>query len=461
MVSFFVYDITFMVIFTLAVAIFLLRHKKVVDREGIMFMYRTKVGMKAINKIGDKYRKFLDKMKYVIIPTGFVLMTSMIYMLIQTVITYITNPRITDVIKAPPIAPLIPYFPQIFNMESFFPPFYFTYFIVALAIVAIVHEFSHGIFMRAFKTKIKSTGIVFLGPILGAFVEEDKNQFVKKKSSEQMTILGAGVFANLIFAIIFYLLYLVFFITSFAPAGYAFNSYGMALVPAENITGFSNMTNGLLQVNTASGNYYLDQNLAIQLTENKTDFVISYVETPAVLAQMKGAIIQANDVKIYNQDTLQKFMKDTEPGDVVTFTTELENETQLEYKIKLATHPDNSSIGYIGIGSSIANPKSLVQKILYKFTSFKDPTTYYKPTWDGQFVYFIYHLLWWVMLINLLVAMFNMLPWGILDGGRFFYLGMLAIFKKKKTAKVISKITARLIALAIVTMMIFWLIGIL
>ena len=61
----------------------------------------------------------------------------------QTLSIYILHPEITKIIKAPPIAPLIPYFPKLFGMESFFPPFYFTYFIVALAIVAVVHELSH------------------------------------------------------------------------------------------------------------------------------------------------------------------------------------------------------------------------------------------------------------------------------------------------------------------------------
>jgi len=70
-------------------------------------------------------------------------------------------------------------------------------FIVALAIVAIAHEFSHGVFMKLFKVKIKSTGLVFLGPILGAFVEEGKSSFHKKGKLEQMTVLGAGVFKSL------------------------------------------------------------------------------------------------------------------------------------------------------------------------------------------------------------------------------------------------------------------------
>ena len=165
MVSFWVYDVGFLILFSIWVAWFLRSRKKALAREGIIFMYRTQLGVKAIKYIGDNFKKTLHTLKYVIIAVGFALMGTMIWMLWTTLSIYILHPEITKVIKAPPIAPLIPYFPKLFGMQSFFPPFYFIYFIVALAIVAVVHEFSHGIFMRLFKIKIKSTGLVFLGPI--------------------------------------------------------------------------------------------------------------------------------------------------------------------------------------------------------------------------------------------------------------------------------------------------------
>jgi len=64
------------------------------------------------------------------------------------------------------------------------------------------------------------------------------------------------------------------------------------------------------------------------------------------------------------------------------------------------------------------------------------------------------------MIINILVALFNMLPVGMLDGGRFFYLAMIGIFRSKKTAKIASKAMAYIILLAFVLMMFFWFIRI-
>jgi len=104
--------------------------------------------------------------------------------------------------------------------------------------------------------------------------------------------------------------------------------------------------------------------------------------------------------------------------------------------------------------------RGVIQNSLGWFMSFKDSTTLYKPTWDGEFVYFVYHLLWWVMIINLLVALFNMLPLGMLDGGRFFYLAVLGIFKSEKVAKWAYKISMYLILFAFVLMMFFWFIRI-
>ena len=334
MVDFWIYDVGFMILFSGFVAWFLNSRKKDLSREGIIFMYRTKFGIDVIKYIGDNFKRGLHKIKYLIVGVGFVLMGAMIWMLGQTVSIYLLHPEITKIIKAPPIAPLIPYFPKLFGMESFFPPFYFTYFIVALAIVAIVHEFSHGIYMRLFKIKIKSTGLVFLGPILGAFVEQEDKSFKKKKKLEQMTVLGAGVFANLLFALIFYGLYVAFFFSSFAASGYIFNSYGVGVVPLENITEFSNDSEVLIKITTDSGNYYLDERLAVQLTQNNGQYLIAYSEAPAVLAGMRGAIIQADDVKIDGQDKLREFLENKDPGESVKFITE-DNEGIKEYDIVL------------------------------------------------------------------------------------------------------------------------------
>ena len=454
MVSFWVYYVSFLVLFSLFVVWFLRSRRKALSRQGIIFMYRTQFGVDLIKYVGDNFKGLLHKMKYVIVGVGLVLMGMMIWMLGQTVTIYLLYPEITKVIKAPPIAPLIPYFPKLFGMQSFFPPFYFTYFIVALAIVAIVHEFSHGIFMRLFKVRIKSTGLVFLGPILGAFVEEEKKGLDKKKKLEQMTILGAGVFANLIFALIFYGLYVAFFFSSFGAAGYVFDSYALSAVPLDLIDGFGEYGN-LTTVVVGDETFYLDEGLAVQLPDGNGEYLVAYAEAPAVLAGMRGAIVMADDVAIKNIDDLRWFLESREPGDEVVFVTE-DVDFSESYEIVLGEHPEDSSVAYLGVGNSVGGRSGFVRNVLGKFMGFKDATTYYKPTWDGDFVYFIYHLLWWVMVINLLVALFNMLPLGMLDGGRFFYLAVLSVTGSERFAKMAYKTAGYLILFVFLLLMFFW-----
>jgi membrane-associated protease RseP (regulator of RpoE activity) len=88
---------------------------------------------------------------------------------------------------------------------------------------------------------------------------------------------------------------------------------------------------------------------------------------------------------------------------------------------------------------------------------FSQDSTYYKPKYNNDLIYFFYHLFWWVMIINFLVALFNMLPLGILDGGRFFYLTIEKFTKKEKTAMIIFNIIRRFIIFLFILMMVIWL----
>jgi membrane-associated protease RseP (regulator of RpoE activity) len=59
-------------------------------------------------------------------------------------------------------------------------------------------------------------------------------------------------------------------------------------------------------------------------------------------------------------------------------------------------------------------------------------------------------------MINLFVGLFNMLPLGILDGGRFFYLAILSVAKNKKTAEKSFKYATKFIGLIFLAMIVAW-----
>ena len=79
---------------------------------------------------------------------------------------------------------------------------------------------------------------------------------------------------------------------------------------------------------------------------------------------------------------------------------------------------------------------------------------YYKPNFE--FALFIYNLLWWIILISFSVALINMLPIGIFDGGRFFFLAIAAITGNEKFAKKAFVYLTYLFLLLLAVIMFFW-----
>ncbi len=76
--------------------------------------------------------------------------------------------------------------------------------VISLAIILIIHEFSHGVLARKAKVKIKQIGILAFGFIpVGGFVEPDEKQVSKLKPIPQTKIFSAGISANFIAMIIF------------------------------------------------------------------------------------------------------------------------------------------------------------------------------------------------------------------------------------------------------------------
>jgi len=78
----------------------------------------------------------------------------------------------------------------------------------------------------------------------------------------------------------------------------------------------------------------------------------------------------------------------------------------------------------------------------------------YQPKYS--FFGFLFIMFWWIVIINFLVALFNMLPLGILDGGQFFYVTILGITGSEKWAKRLYGFIGRLIFAAFLALMFIW-----
>ena len=127
--SFIVYDLILLGIFVSLTSIFLYKNKKNLQREGLLILYRTNWGIKLIEKVGKENPKTMKFLSYVVIMMGYLLMGFGIYFVGKIVWMYITRMDIVSAVKVPPIMPLIPYLPQMFEL-NWLPDFYFIYWII-------------------------------------------------------------------------------------------------------------------------------------------------------------------------------------------------------------------------------------------------------------------------------------------------------------------------------------------
>lgn len=468
-------DITFLILFAVFISLFLYYRRKNLKKEGLLWLYKTKWGIELINYVGGRYQKTLKTLSYLSIITGYFLMAGMIYLFYNILKIYFFSPAIVKAIKVPPIMPLIPYLPQVFKLD-FLPPFYFSYWIIILAVIAITHEFAHGIFMRKYNVKIKSTGFAFFPwffPIFpAAFVEQDEKKMIKKEKIPQLAILSAGTFANVLTAIVFFIALLFFFNLAFTPSGVVFDSYSYSILNASEIS----MVNGVVLSNISYGgilslmsneswneirtndkNYLISKEL-FEVSGKKELFeelgkVVFFDDAPAIRNELSGAITQIDGVKIDGMDDLEKELLKKTPGQKIIIQTKTDEEI-LNYEIELGEDPENKTAPLLGIGFLETEKTGIMGKIYSLISSFRKPHVYYEPKFEGGL--FIYNLLWWLILISISVAFVNMLPVGIFDGGRFFYLTFLGITKSEKNSRRIFAFLTYLFLFLVLLLIGFW-----
>ncbi len=461
--SFIYYDLALLGIFVLFVFLFLYTHRENIKRQGILYLYKTKFGIKFIDRFTTRFEKVLRPLQYVVIGSGIVLMISIVWLIVRTTYIYMVSP-IAEYVRAPPIAPLVPYFPKLFGLESFFPPLYFTYFILAVAIVALSHEFSHGIFARFYRFKIHSTGLAFLGPILGAFVEPDEKQMTKAKKFPQMAVLAAGTFANVIMVLIFGLILWLFFTGLFTPGGIKFNTYALTAIPLASIEINENTTlaERFVLVSVDNKNFFVEREALQKARENNVRSLLAYDDSPAFRAQLRGAITSVDGTTITTIEQLREILASHKPGDtlhVETAVLEEGHDKVKEQRSYSLTLTEREGKAFLGIGFIPIQARGIIGLFYTKVIApIRDPNTYYEST-IGDIGLFVYYLLWWIVVINLLVALFNMLPVSILDGGRFFYLAVWSLTKSEKVGRIAYKSTTASILAIVLLLMIRWIIA--
>ena len=362
------FDLISIIIFIVLIIIFLYLKRKEIATQKIIFpflyllLYRTNFGLKFMEKTAKKYRELIKTIGYCSIGIGFIGMIFISYSIIATTIKFLISPRTVDT----GVALVLPgtTIPGVGYLS-------FWHWIIAIFVLAIVHEFGHGIVSEAHNLKVKSSGFAFLSilfPIIpAAFVEPDEKKIREQPDYVQYSIFAAGPMSNIALA------FLVLLIISLV-----INPIGAAIT---NPTGFS-----------------------FDVKEN----------FPAANAGLKSGMIinSVNYEKISNYNEFIEKVYYIKPNEKIILGTK-----DKKYEIIATTSPDNSEKGFIGI----SNFKNEVE--------FKEQ---YKP-YESLFKW-IAGLFKWLFLLNLFVGLFNLLPLGIVDGGRMLQILLHKTIKNIKKA---------------------------
>src|SRR3989344_2693347 len=191
------FDLIFAILFYGLILMFFVRNRKDFEVQAkIIAIYRTKLGLRWMDRLAKIFPRVWKFFGVIGIFVGFSGMAFIFYWLFKGTIDLILKP-----LSTPALAPVLPGI-----RVPGLPALSFWHWIIAIFLVAAVHEFCHGIFSRVYKIKVESSGFALFGPILGAFVEPNEKHLIRSSKTAQLSIISAGPFSNIIFGILCLLL---------------------------------------------------------------------------------------------------------------------------------------------------------------------------------------------------------------------------------------------------------------
>jgi membrane-associated protease RseP (regulator of RpoE activity) len=353
---------------TLALIIYFNRKKFQVENKFIL-LYRTKYGINIIDKFADKYKEFVKVLGYSAIGVGFIGMITIIGFFIKGLYELFFVP------SAPPTMSLVIPGVQIPGSPVFIP---FWYGIIALFIVVTFHEFGHGIVAKAHGIPIKSTGIVFFGPLIGAFVEPDEKKLTKQASPIQVSMFAAGPFFNAILSAVVMAILLL-----------ALNPLMSTMVDPVGVK-FATVQEGF-----PAAEYGIIPNT------------------------------------VYTQFNNQPLKSGEELVTALTCVTPNQNislgNVNRSVSLITAENPTDKTKGYLGVAGISTE---------YKM---KSEDFWYKGLYNALFL--LTSLLEWVFMLSLGIGLANLLPLGPVDGGRMLLTTLTDIKGKDKGTKLWARIS--------------------
>ena len=326
---------------------------------GSAFYHTTRLN-DLISRIGQRGVVFWKFLWDVGVISGLGILFTGLFIFSVNIVTFFL-PKSSDVT---PIA-ITPVIPGITVSFASLP-----YFLVAIMIGAIVHEFGHGIAAINEKVPLKSTGIFVFLLFFGAFVEPEEKALQKASNRSKMRIMAAGGLANMMVAIFFIILLIL-------PMGLP-----LLISPL-----YETDSSGVLIVDTVPG-------APANLAGINPGYAIRAIDTENATYELTSSLEFSKFVTSFvypNQTLTFHFI-----GRLSSITLQTANKSEWDQL------EESNNTGYIGVLTwNYLKPRFFTDNTIVRFI----------PYW-------LFYTVLYTFMVNLMLALMNLLPVPFLDGDK-------------------------------------------
>lgn len=155
----------------------------------LYFIYKTKRFNIALNETAKRFKQFWRVVWNIGVVSSIGLMSYAMYFLIDNLpkFFYVPEKAASVVLPLPGIT---------IGLQNV------PFLLVAAAVIMVTHETAHGIASRLEDIEIKSSGILVVFLLFGAFVEPDADQLSRARLVSKARVYGAGSLVNLLTAVL-------------------------------------------------------------------------------------------------------------------------------------------------------------------------------------------------------------------------------------------------------------------
>ena len=387
---------------------------------GAILMIRTTRGLKTLEKL-SKPRKFWRIFGEISL---WVCRLSMFFVLILLLLSIVLAiifpptqppPSLSEMVAVPGLNPVIP----------------LGWGILAFVVSLVIHEFGHGLQARAHGMRVKSFGLLLLGPLpLGAFAEPEYDELTRAPSRERQRIFAAGPSTNIFTAIICFLI-LGAIATQFSAS--------IAGVHPQGIVSDSGAEKGGLQtwdiITHINGSDISDQKDFTEIMKNYNSgdtIELTVIPHNNTSEEVTVSILLADKYQYYSEmgwDNQTLEYLDIAPGDAFLGVSGISDNT----------NGIDRMAGPLSTNSELGVTSRLILLPIHTVTILSTPFNYkgnsIHPAEEAMLdaeggmlgkllgktvLLFLFNLMFWLIWVNILLGLTNLIPMIPFDGGHMF-----------------------------------------